>query len=1767
MVDRRGGSRLHGTAACLLGLTLVLTVLLISGAGTGTSPAASAAGSGREKLPGHQGLVPPGATLVGPAPTSTSLPLTVTLKPRDPSALAAEVQAVSDPGSPEYHHFLTPAAFDQAYGPTPATIAQVTSNLQQAGLTVGTPSATGLSLPVSGTVAQVQSAFSTPISKYRLSSGKTGYDNATTPEVDTTVAPQIEGILGLDTLSPPQPSTSVPEASQAVAHPAAALAAPALAQGQPDPTGSTCTYTTPGGITTSASGASSTTGALEAPDLAQAYALDPLYAAGDYGSGATIALLEMSGAGYSSSDISTFANCYGIALAPGQVSPVPVDGGSAPGAGTAESELDIETVLSLAPQADIEVYEGGVSDNLYDVFNKIVSDDSAKIVSASWTNGCEAYVGQSFQNSENTLFEAAATEGQTIFVASGDQGAQGCNINGEIDAGTGSRPVAQAVDPSTGTLYVANRSSNTLTVDSEGSTSNPSNFATAGSVSTGSGSGPDAVALDTTAGKVFVANANNNTLTAVSTGSCNQSATSGCAFPTQITSTHLSSPTALAVNGTTLYVANSNGTVAVFSATPSVTMYVTTVTLPASSVPTALAVDSGSGGSVYVADGANARVAYFAATTCNASTITGCSATPSTVSVGNDPVALTISSTSGDLYVANAGTGGGISVVGLSSKSIVKTIDTTQPSNGTGLAQSIGLSPDGSEVLAVLSNLDFPGDVMATVNTSTNKITSTISLQTGTDALGQLVSDGSRNYVWVTDETNGGDVIQNLNLAVSDPASQPDVTSVGGTSLGHGTNTLGPPPVEQAWNDALYYSEGAGGGGISTTFAMPTYQQALAEVTGSTGTPCANAGGDCREVPDVSADADPSSGYIIFDSVNGLDWNALGGTSGAAPLWASVLAVVASADDNTAGYGLLNPALYLLAQKSPGTYLNDVTSGTNDYNATASGEFRAMPGYDMATGLGTPVASDLAAGLTQVPLTVVVSGTQPYGGSPTFSATANYDGSGAAPFGVTLNTSGLTCSTVGTSTAISPSMALGTYTLLATSCSGLALGGPDGTEYSVVYTSSTNDFSVTRGPFDISVSGSQMYGGTPTFLGTSNPTSGVTVSTSGLSCSQAGGSTIAPTLPAGSYALVPASCSGATLSGPNSSNYTVAYTSVAGDFAVTQAPLTITASSGSVAYGAGPPTITPNYSGFVNGDNISSLTTRAGCSTTAVQSSSVVNSPYASTCTGAVDPNYSFSYVAGSVAVTPVALTITAQNMSVPYGTTPTITPSYSGFVPGDSASSLTTQPTCSTPDTGSSAVAGSPYQSSCSGAVDPNYTITYVGGSVTVTTATLTITAQSVSVPFGSTPAVSPQYSGFVAGDTASSLNPQPTCTTTATNTSSVTGSPYPASCSGASDPNYTIRNVAGSVIVTPLPISVAVSGSQANGGPPSFAGTYGSPPTNVTVTTSGLRCSQVNPSTAINGTLTSGSYTLAPTTCAGVVLGGPNGTDYAVAYTTTTNNFTVTGGPVQPTPPPPPPPPPNHGYWLVGSDGGIFTFGSAQFHGSTGNLALQRPVVGISPTANEAGYWLVASDGGVFAFGNAGYYGSIPGTGLAPAGSGLPHSLNAPIVGMVPSSDGGGYFMVASDGGVFAFGDARFEGSCPGMGGCSGAAVAVVPDASGNGYWLVTKTGSVYAFGDAAFYGAPGDQGAPVTSAFRTADGGGYWVLLANGAVYPYGDAVGRGGPVGSVGGFNPASAIFSDAGGGGYWVASAAGAVFAYGDAPNDGSMVGNHLNGSIIAATGF
>ena len=106
--------------------------------------------------------------------------------------------------------------------------------------------------------------------------------------------------------------------------------------------------------------------------------------------------------------------------------------------------------------------------------------------------------------------------------------------------------------------------------------------------------------------------------------------------------------------------------------------------------------------------------------------------------------------------------------------------------------------------------------------------------------------------------------------------------------------------------------------------------------------------------------------------------------------------------------------------------------------------------------------------------------------------------------------------------------------------------------------------------------------------------------------------------------------------------------------------------------------------------------------------------------------------------------------------------------------------------------------------------------------------------------------------------------------------------------------------------------------------------------------------------------------------------------------------------------------GYWLVASDGGIFAMGDATFHGSTGNLHLNQPIVGMAATPDGGGYWLVASDGGIFAMGDAAFDGS----------SGNLH-LNQPIVGMAATPDGGGYWLAAADGGIFAYGDATFRGS----------------------------------------------------------------------------------------------------------------------------------------------
>lgn len=219
------------------------------------------------------------------------------------------------------------------------------------------------------------------------------------------------------------------------------------------------------------------------------------------------------------------------------------------------------------------------------------------------------------------------------------------------------------------------------------------------------------------------------------------------------------------------------------------------------------------------------------------------------------------------------------------------------------------------------------------------------------------------------------------DLSVEDPGG-PYVTLVGGTTVLDAST----PPVETVWNNGA--NGGAGGGGISETYAQPTWQTGVVVPQTSSDEYCSNDSGGagdiahvqgdpttlpsgtlCREGPDVSALADPQTGYTID---YGGSWLQIGGTSAATPLWAAITAemnayVTNSCHDSTLGF--ISPLLYEVAS-GPGysSAFNDIVNGNNDNLQVGVGDtgfpfYKAVAGYDMATGLGTPKVADNADGL------------------------------------------------------------------------------------------------------------------------------------------------------------------------------------------------------------------------------------------------------------------------------------------------------------------------------------------------------------------------------------------------------------------------------------------------------------------------------------------------------------------------------------------------------------------------------------------------------------------------------------------------------------------------------------------------------------------------------------------------------------------------------------------------------------------------------------
>ncbi len=218
---------------------------------------------------------------------------------------------------------------------------------------------------------------------------------------------------------------------------------------------------------------------------------------------------------------------------------------------------------------------------------------------------------------------------------------------------------------------------------------------------------------------------------------------------------------------------------------------------------------------------------------------------------------------------------------------------------------------------------------------------------------------------------------------------------------------------------------------------------------------------------------------------------------------------------------------------------------------------------------------------------------------------------------------------------------------------------------------------------------------------------------------------------------------------------------------------------------------------------------------------------------------------------------------------------------------------------------------------------------------------------------------------------------------------------------------------------------------------------------------------------------------------------------------------------------------------------------------VAVNAPPVGIAATSDGGGYWLVAADGGVFSFGDAAFYGSMGGK-----------PLNQPVVGIAATPDGKGYWEVAADGGIFNFGDAAFYGS---MGGkpLNQPVVGIAATPDGKGYWEVAADGGIFNFGDAAFYGSMGGKplNQPVVGIAATPDGKGYWEVAADGGIFNFGDAA----FYGSMGGKplnQPVVGIAATPDGKGYREVAADGGIFDFGDAGFHGSMAGKPLNGPVV-----
>jgi hypothetical protein len=393
-----------------LGLAGLVMVGLVGAAPTATAAPSSTA---EVRLIGSLPSLPAGASVIGTPPSATTITADVSLEPRNPGALDAFTEGVTTPGSPYYHHYLAAGQFARVFGPTPATLDATRTWLSSLGLEVGTTSSNGLLIPVTGTVAQMEQAFSVPLVDARLRGGRVARVARADPLVPASLSGAVSGVIGLSDVSRAQPQirpapTPAPPTSTAPPVAQGARSRPATAHAGPAP----C----------AAAAALQATGAWTADQLASTYSLSTLYGEDREGSGQRVAIYELEP--FTPSDIAAYESCFGLNV---PVTTVAVDGGAA-GPQLGEAALDIEAVAGLAPGASITVYSGpNGGTGPIDTYTRMVGDDTARVISTSWGE-CEGPGGidPAQQAAETRLFQQATDQGQTVLAASGDSGSSDC---------------------------------------------------------------------------------------------------------------------------------------------------------------------------------------------------------------------------------------------------------------------------------------------------------------------------------------------------------------------------------------------------------------------------------------------------------------------------------------------------------------------------------------------------------------------------------------------------------------------------------------------------------------------------------------------------------------------------------------------------------------------------------------------------------------------------------------------------------------------------------------------------------------------------------------------------------------------------------------------------------------------------------------------------------------------------------------------------------------------------------------------------------------------------------------------------------------------------------------------------------------------------------------------------------------------------------------------------------------------------------------------